>query len=102
MIKEFTTFDGFKKIDGKNNDHIVQLITISTCIWCNRLKRLLNENSISYEYIDIDLLPLGEKNRLKQVLYKYSDILGFPMCFIDGYLIRGYKENEIMENLKGD
>ena len=35
-----------EKVPGKNNNHIVQIITISTCIWCKRMKSLLNENEI--------------------------------------------------------
>ena len=53
-----------QKVQGKIRNHEVQLVTISTCIWCKRLKKRLNENNIEYEYADIDLLPSNEKIKL--------------------------------------
>ncbi|MHA1229695.1 MAG: glutaredoxin family protein [Candidatus Helarchaeota archaeon] len=88
------------KIDGKNNNHDVFLVTISTCIWCKMLKKLLDENNIQYQYVDIDLLPKAQKNSLVRVLSNYTDRLGFPICFIDEAMIRGFKENEILNKLK--
>ena len=38
-----------KKLDGKYNKHSVQLVTISTCIWCKKMKTMLNENEIEFE-----------------------------------------------------
>lgn len=101
-IQEFTEYKNYKKLEGKNNDHEVQIITISTCVWCSRLKKLLNENDVEYEYIDIDLLPKNEKNKLKNLLYDYTNRLSFPMCFIDGELIQGFQESKILEKLGGD
>ena len=100
-IEDFDSFNVIKRVDGANNNHDVQLITISTCIWCKKLKNLLVENNIAYDYIDIDTLPFGEKERLKKILYTHTEYLGFPMCFINGELIKGYKETQIMNKLKG-
>jgi glutaredoxin len=101
-IEEFTEYRNYKKVEGENNSQDVQLITISTCVWCSRLKRLLNQNDVEYEYIDIDLLPGSEKNKLKNFLYDYTNRLSFPMSFIDGELIQGFQESKILEKLGGD
>ena len=101
-IQAFTEYKNYKKLEGKNNIHVVQIITISTCVWCSRLKRLLNENEVEYHYIDIDLLPKNEKNKLKNLLYDYTNRLSFPMSFIDGELIQGFQESKIREKLGVD
>lgn len=41
------------------------LFTISTCMWCKRGKRWLNQQGFQYSYLDIDKIPVEEKNQLK-------------------------------------
>ncbi|MHA1784162.1 MAG: glutaredoxin [Candidatus Helarchaeota archaeon] len=89
-----------KKISGKNNSHVVQLITISTCIWCKRMRKILEENDVEYEYTDIDLLDIVEKNELKNYLRNYKTRLAFPMCFIDGKLFESGDTDDLVRRLK--
>ena len=88
-----------EKVSGANNNHLVQLVTISTCIWCKRIKSLLNENDIEYEYTDIDMLPRTEKDELKTFLYTYKSRLAFPMCFIDGELVLNTDSERLVRRL---
>ena len=44
-----------KHIDGKHKGNIM-LYALSTCVWCKRTKRLINDLKIAYDYIDVDLL----------------------------------------------
>ena len=76
-----------KTVAGKVKKHNVNLYTISTCIWCIRLKTKLNNNSIQYSYTDIDLLPFNEKEELKNKLRNTLPQLAFPMMFVDGHFI---------------
>ena len=89
-----------KKVDGKFSNHIVQLVTISTCIWCKRMKNMLNDNEIEYEYTDIDLLSPLEKNALKRFLRNYTDRLAFPMCFVDGEFYGTGSSDDLVRRLK--
>ncbi|UCE12524.1 MAG: glutaredoxin family protein [Candidatus Heimdallarchaeota archaeon] len=41
------------------------LFTISTCMWCKKAKRWLNRQGFQYSYLDIDLIPVEDKNKLK-------------------------------------
>ncbi len=35
----------------------VVLYALSTCMWCKKTKKLLNELAVDYYYVDVDLLP---------------------------------------------
>jgi len=89
-------------VSGKIAKHDVHLYTISTCIWCKRLKTKLNSNNIKYCYTDIDLLPFDEKERLKNTLRETTPRLAFPMMFVDGHFIANDDIDEQIENLVQD
>ncbi|NHI93542.1 MAG: glutaredoxin [Candidatus Lokiarchaeota archaeon] len=91
-----------QKVKGKFNKNVVQLVTISTCIWCKRMKNMLNENEIEYEYTDIDLLPILEKNSLKRFLLNYTDRLAFPMAFVNGKYYGTGDADGLLRRLKED
>lgn len=89
---EFTT------VPGKYDKHKVKIYTISTCMWCKRLKRKLQDNEIKYTYLDIDLLPLEDKTQVKIQLRQYRRILAFPMMFVDDVFISNENiDSKIME-----
>lgn len=62
------------------NGHIVQVkgtrrhesrifgFTLSTCMWCNLGKKWLNEKGYDYSYLDVDKIPVEDKNQLKAEL----------------------------------
>jgi len=60
------------------------LFTLSTCMWCNLGKKWLKERGYRYSYLDIDMIPLEEKNGLKAEL---GELIGeqprFPFLITD-------------------
>lgn len=76
-----------KTVAGRIKKHNVNLYTISTCIWCVRLKTKLNNTGIQYSYTDIDVLPFEEKEELRSKLREVLPQLAFPMMFVDGTFI---------------
>ena len=76
-----------QSIPGTITKHEIMLYTISTCIWCKRLKNKLNAQNIQYKYLDIDLMPWAEKEELKRELIKHRPRLAFPMMFVDTVFI---------------
>ena len=91
-----------KTVTGKIAKHKVNLYTISTCIWCTRLKTKLNSNSIQYTYTDIDQLPFDEKEELKNKLREILPRLAFPMMFVDGHFIETDDIDEQIADLVQD
>jgi glutaredoxin-like protein NrdH len=84
---------------GKVDRHNVMLYTISTCIWCKRLKSKLEAENIKFRYIDIDLEPLMEKEKLKNQLRAVKPLLAFPMMFVDDKFIPNEVIDEKIEEL---
>jgi len=80
-------------------DKDVKLYTLSTCSHCKSTKKLLNECTIQYEFVDVDLLEGEERKAILEDIKKVNPRCSFPTLFIGGKVIVGYKEKEIKEAL---
>ncbi|MFC1693801.1 glutaredoxin family protein [Candidatus Latescibacterota bacterium] len=90
----------FIHIKGKNMGHIL-MFTLSTCAWCKKTKRFLNELGIDYYYIDVDLLEGKEKRQAERELHTWNPLGSFPTIVINNeHTIVGYSEDEIIEKIK--
>ncbi|MHA1358656.1 MAG: glutaredoxin family protein [Candidatus Helarchaeota archaeon] len=89
-------------VSGKRSKHDVMLYTISTCIWCKRLKNKLNANEIAYKYIDIDFIPHMQRKVLKTQLRQHKARLSFPMMFVDDQFILNSDIDQKIEALVQD
>jgi glutaredoxin-like protein NrdH len=88
-----------KHVEGENRGHIM-LYALSTCVWCKKTKRLLNDLGVEYYYIDVDLLEGDEKAEVIEVIKKHNPRTSFPTIVINKEKsITGFKENEIKEAL---
>ncbi|OGC42068.1 NrdH-redoxin [candidate division WOR-3 bacterium RBG_13_43_14] len=89
-------------VPGKNSLKIV-LYALSTCVWCKKTKRLLNELGIKYDYIDYDLLEGEDKRRVEKEIEKWNPKLSFPVLVIeDSKCVLGYDESKIKQALNYD
>jgi len=89
------------KVEGTKNTHRVFLYTLSTCGWCKRIKELLEEKDVSYEYLDVDVLKAEERKAAIEDLHKRNAPLGFPIIIIDDKeLISGYQPEKILGALE--
>ncbi|MEE8597029.1 MAG: glutaredoxin family protein [bacterium] len=88
-----------KHIEGKNKGKIM-LYALSTCVWCKKTKKLLNNLGVDYYYIDVDLLEEEEKEKAKKEIMRFNPSCSFPTTVINNEkCIVGYKEQEIKEAL---
>jgi glutaredoxin-like protein NrdH len=88
-----------KHIEGKNKGDIM-LYALSTCVWCKKTKRLLNDLGVDYHYVDVDLLGADDKEKTKQEIMRWNPRCSFPTLVINNNTcIVGYKEREIKEAL---
>ena len=91
-----------KHIDGKNKGNIM-LYALSTCVWCKRTKRLLNDLKIAYDYIDVDLLDGAEREDINKKVLKWNPSGSYPTIVIDERKsIVGYDPEKIREVLGND
>lgn len=89
------------KVPGSKKRHKIRMYAISTCIWCRRTKQFLNENSVEYEYVDVDLEDKDDYEKIRKEIVDRGGILSFPVLIIDdNKLINGYKVDDIKEALE--
>lgn len=88
-------------VEGKNKGKIM-LYALSTCVWCKKTKKLLEDLGVQYSYIFVDKLEGKERDEVVSELKKYNKRGSFPTIVIDDdKIIVGFKENEIKKSLKG-
>ena len=77
----------------------VKIFSLSTCSHCKSTKKLLNECTVKYDFVDVDLLQGEEKAAILEEIKKFNPRCSFPTVIIGNKVIVGYKEKEIKEAL---
>jgi len=75
---------------------------ISTCGWCKKTRRLLDENNVDYEYEYVDLLSGSEKARVLDEVSQYNPRKSFPTLVVSNgqtQVVVGFKESRLREVL---
>ena len=79
----------------------LMLYALSTCVWCRKTKKLLDDLGVDYDYLDVDLIKGVGKKAAINSLKKHNPDCSFPTLVInDQRCIIGFKEEEIREALK--
>lgn len=82
------------------SDIPVKVFSLSTCGHCKSTKQLLNDCTIKYDFVDVDLLEGEERKAILEDVKKFNPRCSFPTIIIGEKVIIGYKEEEIREALK--
>jgi glutaredoxin-like protein NrdH len=77
----------------------VKLFSLSTCSHCKSTKKFLDECTVQYEFVDVDLLEGEERKAILEDVRKFNPKCSFPTIIIGKKVIIGFKENEIREAL---
>jgi len=89
------------KVEGPNRKHAVLMYAISTCAWCKMAKQFLKDNSVEYEYIDVDLCNYEDREKIKADILKRGGELSYPTIIIDDkILINGFHKDKIKKALE--
>jgi len=75
---------------------------ISTCGWCKKTKRLLDDNNVDYEYEYVDLLSGSEKARALDEVSQHNPRKSFPTVVVSNgqtEVVVGFKETRLREVL---
>ena len=81
------------------DEKTVKLYSLSTCSHCKSTKRLLNECTVHYDFVDVDLLEGEERKQILEDVRKFNPKCSFPTIIIGDKVIVGFKEQEIKEAL---
>jgi glutaredoxin len=78
----------------------VKLYALSTCAWCKKTKRFLDDNNVDYEYEYVDLLSGDEKTRCLEEMGRWNPRRTFPTIVVDDQeIVVGFKEERLREVL---
>lgn len=86
-------------VEGEKTGHIV-LYALSTCIWCEKTKKLLTNLGVDFYFVDMDLLNDNDQEKAKEEVMKWNPQCSFPTIVIDNKdCVLGFEEDEIKEKL---
>ena len=86
-------------VKGENKGKIM-LYALSTCGWCKKTKKLLDELGVEYNYTYVDYLNGNEKEKTMEEIMKWNPRCSFPTVVInDKECIVGFKEEKLKEAL---
>ncbi len=86
-------------VTGKNKGNIM-LYALSTCLWCKKTKKILDDLGVEYHFLYVDHLEGDEKEKTKEEIIKWNPNCTFPTIVInDKECIVGFKEKKIKEVL---
>jgi glutaredoxin len=86
-------------VQGKNKGKIM-LYALSTCMWCKKTKKFLDDLGVEYNFIYVDYLEGDEREKTKKEIMKWNPRFSFPTMVInDKKCIVGFKEDKIKEAL---
>jgi len=74
----------------------IMLYALSTCGWCRKTKKLLDDLGVEYDYEYVDQLQGDEKDEAVRKVTEWNPSCSFPTLVLDNEkCIVGYKEDEI-------
>ncbi len=90
-------------IDGEKDEREITIFTLSTCMWCKKCKRWLNERNVKYRYIDVDKIQYSQKSEILNYLKKnYQQRVSYPYMVCDKKdVVIGYNPDKYEELMKG-
>jgi glutaredoxin-like protein NrdH len=81
---------------------MVKVYALSTCPWCKKVKKFLEDHNVEYDCIDVDLVVGEEQKAALEEIEKLTGRRSFPVTIVGETVIQGYKEDEIEKALKSE
>jgi glutaredoxin len=91
-----------EKVPGTNKKHRVLLYALSTCAWCKKTKKFLQDKGVEFEFVDVDLCSQEDLKKVRADITRRGAGMSFPLVIVDDKtLVVGFSEDKIEEALKG-
>lgn len=81
---------------------MVRVYTLSTCPWCKKVRKFLDEKNVPYQCVEVDTISGEDQENALQEVMRLTGSRNFPVTVINGAVIRGYQPEKIMEALQDD
>ena len=90
---------GFERVGGEDRGEIT-LYALSTCVWCHKTKKHLQDLVAEFRYVYVDLLEGADRDKTLEEVKRHNPNITFPTTVIDGEKsIIAFKESEMKEAL---
>jgi glutaredoxin-like protein NrdH len=86
----------YEKVEGMDKGPVI-LYALSTCIWCEKTKKLLVKSGVGFRYAYVDLLKGDEREGAIEEIKRVNPSLSFPTLVVGDKAVVGFKEKEIKE-----
>jgi glutaredoxin len=87
------------KVPGKNKGDIM-LFALSTCVWCGKTKKLLDDLGVAYTYEYVDLVTGADREAAVKKIAAWNPSTSFPTMVLNNEkCIVGFKEADIRQAL---
>jgi glutaredoxin len=77
-----------------------KVYALSTCPYCKRTRRFLDEHKVAYDCIEVDLLDDAEQDKALEEVQKLTGRSSFPVVIIGDEIIVGHDEERLKKALK--
>lgn len=77
-----------------------KVYALSTCPYCKRTRRYLDDHKIAYECIEVDLLDDAKQDKVLEEIEKLTGRRSFPVVVIGKEIIVGHDEARLKKVLK--
>lgn len=74
---------------------MVKVYALSTCPWCKKVKKLLDDRGVNYDVVDVDLAQGEEQQKALKEVEELTGKRSFPVTVINDQVIQGFKQEEI-------
>ncbi len=86
----------FQVSEGELNHKDIQVFSLTTCMWCRKLKRFLNDKKLQYKYLDLDKVDRQDKAKILEYLEKkFNTRVNFPFITCENNFLCGFNPVQI-------
>jgi glutaredoxin len=77
----------------------VKVFALSTCPYCRMARAYLDENDVSYDVVEVDMLEGEEKDAAIAEVKEASGGTSFPVVVVDEEVLVGFNKKRMKELL---
>ena len=88
-------------IPGSHNEHNIVFFGLSTCVWCKRTRKFLEDQDIKFDFVYVDKLKGQEREEAIEQVRCWNSAVSFPTVVVgDDQCVVGYKPEKLKEVLE--
>jgi len=77
-----------------------KVYALSTCPYCKRTRRFLDEHKIAYDCIEVDMLDDAKQDEVLEEIEKLTGRRSFPVVIVGKEIIVGHDEDKLKKAFK--